>query len=147
MTRLTVDKVVIYLTSHGKLLVFDHPNISEAGTQVPAGTIEPGEPPERAAMREAFEESGLSSLALRRFLGEREFDATPFGRDEIHHRYFFHLECQGDSPDRWRHFEDQPSDGGEPIEFEIYWVEMPDHVPELIACQGDLLHIIAEVAS
>lgn len=98
-------------------------------------------------MREAFEETGLSPLAVRGFLGEREFDASPFGRDEIHHRYFFHLEYEGDSPDRWRHFEERPSDGGEPVEFELYWVEMPDEAPELIAGQGDLLHMIAEAAS
>ena len=147
MTRHAVDKVVTYIISDGKLLVFDHPDIPEAGTEVPAGTIEQGEPPDEAAIREAFEETGLSPLVLRRFLGEREFDAAPFGRDEIHHRFFFHLEYEGDSPDRWRHFEEQPSDGDEPVEFELYWVEMPNEVPELIAGQGDVLHMIAGVAS
>lgn len=39
MTRHAVDKVVIYITSHGKLLVFDHSNVTEAGTQVPVETL------------------------------------------------------------------------------------------------------------
>ena len=33
---------------------------------------------------------------------------------------FFCLEYEDDSPDRWRHFEEQPYDGGEPVEFELY---------------------------
>ena len=40
-------------------------------------------------MREAFEETGLTSLVMWRFLGEREIDIASFGRDEIHHRHFF----------------------------------------------------------
>ncbi|HCH10916.1 MAG TPA: hypothetical protein DEW32_17165 [Dehalococcoidia bacterium] len=120
MPNQTVDKAVAYITCDGKLLVVDHPGIPETGTQVPAGTIAPGEPPAEAAMREAFEETGLTSFVMRRFLGERASDIAPFGRDEIHHRYFFHLEYEDDSPDRWRHFEEQPYDGGEPVEFELY---------------------------
>ena len=40
-------------------------------------------------MREAFEETGLTSLVMWRSLGEREIDIASFGRDEIHHRHFF----------------------------------------------------------
>jgi 8-oxo-dGTP pyrophosphatase MutT (NUDIX family) len=145
--RPIIDKAVAYITRYEKLLVFDHPGIPEAGTQVPVGTIEPGEPPDEAVLREAYEETGLAPLVMRRFLGEREFDIRPFGRDEIHHRHFYHLEFNGDAPDRWRHFEEQPSDGGEPVEFELYWADMPLEALELIAGQGDLLHMIAEVVS
>ena len=120
MPNQTVDKAVAYITCDGKLLVFDHPGIPETGTQVPAGTIAPGEPPAEAAMREAFEETGLTSLVMWRSLGEREIDIASFGRDEIHHRHFFHLEYEDDSPDRWRHFEEQPYAGGEPVAFELY---------------------------
>jgi hypothetical protein len=84
---------------------------------------------------------------MRKFLGERAFDIAPFGRDEIHHRYFFHLEYEDDSPDRWRHFEDQPYNGGGPVEFELYWVDTPSEAVELIAGQGELLHMIDEVTS
>lgn len=87
------QKVLAYITWNDKLLVFSHPDFPEAGIQVPAGTIEPGETPEVAALREAFEETGLTRLMLVTALGEQVRDVTPFGKNELHHRYFFHLLC------------------------------------------------------
>ena len=127
--------------------MLDHPGIPETRTQVPTGAIASGEPPAEAAMREAFEETGLTSLVMWRFLGEREIDIASFGRGEIHHRHFFHLRYEDDSPDCWRHFEELLSDGGEPVELELYWGDMLSDAVELIAGQGDLLHMIKEVAS
>jgi 8-oxo-dGTP pyrophosphatase MutT (NUDIX family) len=67
----TVHKVTCFITRPGDrgtdLLLFRHP---DAGVQIPAGTVEPGETPEAAAMREATEESGLTGLVLLRYLGE-----------------------------------------------------------------------------
>ena len=60
---------------------------------------------------------------------------------------FFHLGYADDSPDCWRHFEELLSDGGEPVELELYWGDMLSDAVELIAGQGDLLHMIKEVAS
>ena len=54
-----VEKAVCYITRDRRILVFEHPGAPDAGIQVPAGTIEPGEDPARAALREAAEESGL----------------------------------------------------------------------------------------
>lgn len=51
-----------------ELLVFRHPN---AGVQLPAGTVEEGEPFEEAALREAWEETGLTALAVVARLGWR----------------------------------------------------------------------------
>ena len=45
------------------------------------------------------------------------------------------------------HFEELLSDGGEPVELELYWGDMLSDAVELIAGQGDLLHMIKEVAS
>ena len=39
------QKALVYITWGDKLLVFSHPDFPEAGIQVPAGTIEPGEEP------------------------------------------------------------------------------------------------------
>lgn len=64
-------KVFAYITSGNRLLVFWHPDAPEAGTQVPAGTVEPGERPEAAVLREAFEETSLPGLELAGLLGER----------------------------------------------------------------------------
>ena len=48
------------------LLLFEHPS---AGIQVPAGTVEQGEDPQAAALREGREESGLKGLKLEAYLG------------------------------------------------------------------------------
>lgn len=68
----TLDKVTAFIVrrtrSAPELLLFRHPY---AGIQIPAGTVEPDEEPEQAALREAKEESGLKALNLRSFLGKR----------------------------------------------------------------------------
>ena len=132
-----VEKVVAYVTRDEQLLVFRHVD-SDAGIQVPAGTLEPGESPDEGVTREAREETGLDSLKVRRFLGTHDYDMSPYGRAELHRRHFYHLECKGDAPSVWCHFE---TGGGtsKGIEFELYWVMLPDHVPELAAGQGDFL--------
>jgi 8-oxo-dGTP pyrophosphatase MutT (NUDIX family) len=48
------------------LLLFEHPN---AGVQIPAGTVEEGESPEQAVLREAAEETGLAGFSTLRYLG------------------------------------------------------------------------------
>jgi len=134
------DKVVAYITRGDKLLVFSHPLHPEAGIQVPAGTIEEGESPDEAALREAREETGLHELEICSFLGVREHDLSPYGMAKVHRRYFFHLECRQETPTTWRHDENDPSDGStEPIEFEFFWVRFPHEVPELSGGQGELL--------
>jgi 8-oxo-dGTP pyrophosphatase MutT (NUDIX family) len=49
-----------------EVLLLDHPN---AGIQVPAGTVEEGEAPEAAAVREAMEETGLDGFGPPRAAG------------------------------------------------------------------------------
>jgi 8-oxo-dGTP diphosphatase len=135
-----VHKVVAYITDGDKLLVFSHPHHPEAGIQVPAGTVEEGESPIDAVLREAREETGLDELEVRSYLGVREYDLSVYGRSEVQRRHFFHLALCGEAPTRWRHYEKHPSDGSlEPIEFELFWVKFPREVPELITGQGELL--------
>ena len=133
-------KVFAYITHGRRLLVFRHPESPEAGIQVPAGTVQPGEDLEAAVLREATEETGRTDLVLVRFLGEEVRDRSDVGRDEIHHRHFYHLRCTGDPPATWRHWETDPSDGSPgPIPFDFFWAPLPDGVPELIAGHGNLL--------
>jgi 8-oxo-dGTP pyrophosphatase MutT (NUDIX family) len=70
-----VQKVTAFITrSTGavtQLLLFRHPY---AGIQLPAGTVEPGEVPEEAVLREAEEETGLDGLTLRQLLGREEIN-------------------------------------------------------------------------
>ena len=122
-----VEKAFAYITSLDKLLVFDHVEFPDAGVQVPAGTIRPEETPARAATREAREETGLDQFLRIDFLGNANFDARPYGRDEIHRRHFFHLPLRGDAPQRWRHREQDPSVGdSEAIELELYWLPLSE---------------------
>src|SRR5690348_12374526 len=96
-------KVFAYITHTDRLLVFRHPTAPEVGIQVPAGTVQAGEPPAVAVLREAAEETGLDGLRLARLLGEQLRRMADFGRDEVHHRYFYHLCCPGAPPITWRH--------------------------------------------
>ncbi len=138
-------KVLAYITHGDRLLVFTHPYVPEAGIQVPAGTVKAGERPADAVMREASEETGLTNLTLVRLLGEQIRDMTDFGRAEVHHRYIYHLRCDGNPPETWRHNESDPSEGSaEPIVFEFFWARLPHDVPELIADHDLLLPKLIE---
>lgn len=134
----TRHRVYAYITHGRRLLVFAHTDVPEAGIQVPAGTVRPGEPPYRAVMREAEEETGLIDLELVSFLGRLQQDMTRFGVEEDQHAWFYHLRCGGRPPESWRHGE---TSGGrhEPIRFDLFWAALPDGVPELIALNGAML--------
>jgi ADP-ribose pyrophosphatase YjhB (NUDIX family) len=127
-------KVFAYVTYRDQLLVFSHPDFPEAGLQVPAGTLNPGERPEEGVMREAYEETGLQNLVLVRFLGETRREMRDFGLEQVHQRFYFHLACSEEPPQTWRHYETHPSDGSPaPIAFDFFWVPFPGGVPPLIA--------------
>lgn len=125
-------KVFAYITHQQRLLVFRHRDFPEAGVQVPAGTLESGEKPAIGVLREAWEETGLINLHIVSWLGEQQRDMSDFGRPELHHRTFFHLRCPQQPPEQWSHAEKHASDGGEPIWFDFFWVDLTA-VPPLIA--------------
>ena len=140
-----IQKVFAYITHRNRLLVFRHTDFSEAGIQVPAGTVLPHEDLTIAVLREAEEETGLQDLVIKAYLGEQIRNMGDVGKDEIHHRHFYHLLCVGDPPEKWQHDESSPSDGGSsPIRFEFFWAELPDKIPELIADHGIMLPILAK---
>jgi 8-oxo-dGTP diphosphatase len=140
------QKVYAYITHRDRLLVFVQPaTLEESGVQVPGGTMDLGEAPEQAVMREAHEETGLDDLRIVRFLGSRDRDLRPYGDDEIHHRHFFHLICTGEPPERWDHDELHPSDGSPaPVRFTLFWVPLPDGVPALTGDRGACLPELME---
>jgi len=129
------------------LLVFRHPYAPEAGIQVPAGTIEENEQAEEAVLREAFEETGLTDLTLSCFLGESERDMADFGCDEIHHRFFYHLQYHGKLVSTWRHEELYHSSPPSlmPIIFEFFWAPLPHDIPPLIADHGAMLPQLVKI--
>jgi 8-oxo-dGTP pyrophosphatase MutT (NUDIX family) len=132
------DKVLVYVVRDGHLLVFRHTDYSyeEVGLQVPAGSIRDGESPEEAALREAREETGLTTYTIVRKVGETEYDISPY-RSEIQRRHVFHLELHEDTPERWASQEDH--DGmATPTRFECFWIPLEaGHV--LQSGQGALL--------
>ena len=124
---LEVDKVVCYVIHDGHLLLFTHDTIPliKTGVQVPAGSIESGETPERAAERELFEETGGSGRVVRS-LGEERYDVRP-ARDEIAVRRFFLISVeQPDLTERWRAGERSRSDGGEGVSWTCWWMPLHD---------------------
>ncbi len=136
------DRVVIYITQGEKLLIFRHTEYPEAGIQVPAGTVKPGEDLSEAAIREACEETGLIEVELE-LRGRLGVDVHRFegadGSASVR-RHFYHLEFTGTSPGKWLHYERDPSDGTPgPIEFEFTWVVFPGGVPVLAGNQGAML--------
>ena len=134
-----VRKVVTYITEGNSLLVFRHRDFPEVGLQVPAGTVEENEELERAALREAAEETGLKNFGAVRYLGTSDYDISVL-RPEIHERHFFHLEALPPVPKEWVHFETSPSGGdGKPIAFNCFWIDRKEADSRLFLGFGEML--------
>jgi 8-oxo-dGTP pyrophosphatase MutT (NUDIX family) len=97
------QKVLIYVLRPAagvpEVLVFVHRDYPEAGVQVPAGTVEPGEDVTAAAHRELVEESGLGPERVR--LVRKLTDHPEPEWDQ--HRHVFVFEPLVALPDTWSH--------------------------------------------
>ncbi|GAB7528909.1 NUDIX domain-containing protein [Pseudomonas sp. 3A(2025)] len=86
--------VVLSPTLPAGILLFRHPL---AGVQLVKGTIEPGETPGEAALRELMEEAGISVATIKDDLGW--WDAGHCGQV-----WSFHLcQVEGPLPEHWSH--------------------------------------------
>jgi ADP-ribose pyrophosphatase YjhB (NUDIX family) len=139
------DKVIAYVVRWDaggwQLLVFEHTDAPEAGLQVPAGTVEPGEPLEAALWRELSEESGLRppQVALIAKLDE----AAEPEWDVVRHIYL--LRAADGLPPSWQHVvagagEDQG------LVFEYRWDEISRR-PRLAGHQDRWLALIEQSLS
>ncbi len=128
------QKVVIYITKGEQLYVFRHA-APEPGFQVPKGSIQPGETPLQAAVREAYEESGFRFEHLH-FLGEVEMTDAPW-HDE--HWHVFWAEAPTDAPEAFQH---TVSGKGADQQMVFFYQLTPLASPTLDWNMGVLLHRI-----
>jgi 8-oxo-dGTP diphosphatase len=98
------DRVLAYVTrerdGRRELLVFDHRDYPDAGTQVPAGRLEPDEDREAGLLRELEEEAGLADARIVRKFATFGPGELPHGRSYTNHAY--ELESPG-ARDEWEH--------------------------------------------
>jgi 8-oxo-dGTP pyrophosphatase MutT (NUDIX family) len=144
--HLRLSKVVAYITrisAQGgtELLVFDHRDFPEAGTQVPAGTVEEGEAIEAALAREVEEETGLAGCSVVREIAV--YDWVHPDTHNTHERHVFHMLAPVSTPDVWTWIE---TSGGVVPESEGYvfvyrWMPL-DQLIDLAGNQGDYLDAI-----
>ncbi|CAI3797972.1 hypothetical protein GLGCALEP_01964 [Pseudomonas sp. MM221] len=105
--------VVLSSTLPPKILLFRHPL---AGVQLVKGTIEEGEAPAAAALRELSEESGITKATLKQDLGC--WDAEHLGQV-----WSFHLcQVEGALPEHWSH---QTQDDHGHL-FRFFWAAFDD---------------------
>lgn len=140
-----VEKVVAYITDPsrtGHVLVFEHDNKwSEAGIQVPAGTVNPSEPIEAALFREIGEESGLSNLRI-----VEKIDQYVMFRNthsQFNRRHVFLLATESSLPEKWSH-----SVGGDGIDtgmnFHFYWMPFTEAEYKLVGSFGSSISKIKD---
>ncbi|MYQ36833.1 ADP-ribose pyrophosphatase YjhB, NUDIX family [Streptomyces sp. LamerLS-316] len=99
--RIRVAAYVIRRRAVPELLVFDHVGMADAGTQVPAGGVEPGEELSYAVLREVAEETGLPDATV---LREVAVDERPHPETRRPRRTtFFLLRAPEDTADAWLH--------------------------------------------
>ena len=134
----TRDRVYTYITRGNQILLFTQPGSPEAGIQVPAGTVEQGEDPKDAAIREAREETGLNGLTFVRFLAQDVRDMRDCGTEEMQTRWFYHLKCEIPAPNTWSHGEFAP-DGTLLHPFEFFWARLPNDIPKLVANYDEMI--------
>ena len=128
------QRVLAYVTrereGRKELLVFDIPDLPHAGTQVPAGRVDPGESAAECLHRELHEEAGLDAIRIVRelpILGEwvakSEYD-----------NHAFEVCIEGpDAPDTWEHVVHGDGDDAGFV-FVYRWVAVHD---DIVLWEGD----------
>lgn len=120
-----------------EVLVFDHRDFPEAGTQIIGGTVDPGEDLIGALLREIFEESGLqfSASDIIKKLGETQYQRRDI--KELNHRHYFLIHSNNLS-DTWAHtVHSDGQDNG--MVFHFYWMTLSKAKEELTGNFGELI--------
>ncbi|WP_435178722.1 NUDIX hydrolase [Halorussus sp. AFM4] len=116
-----VQKACAYITrGDGELLVFEGPE--HDGLQIPKGTVESGEDPRTAVLREVAEESDLGAVGPTRHLTTDVWTRRR-SPPKRYVRHFFHATVH-EPRDSWTHT--VTGEGEERgAEFEFSWVDLP----------------------
>ncbi|WP_199749866.1 NUDIX domain-containing protein [Amycolatopsis sp. WAC 04169] len=124
--RIRVAAYVLRYKAGLQLLVFEHQGMPEAGTQVPAGGVRPGEPLGQAARREVLEETGLTETVV---VGSLTTEGKAHPHDGRPRRTtYFQLRAPATGPDSWCHrVGGDGSDAG--LVFECRFQPLPLHGP------------------
>jgi ADP-ribose pyrophosphatase YjhB (NUDIX family) len=115
-----VEKVQAYHTRETdggrELLVFRQITQPYELVEVPGGTVEPGEDPDLAVLREVLEESGLTVRIIRKLASVER--AAP---KHIELRHCYHVATDHELPDTWLH---TVTGGGEDCDmvFSYFWL-------------------------
>jgi ADP-ribose pyrophosphatase YjhB (NUDIX family) len=134
--ELTPLRVVAYVTRGDELLVFEHRDLPEAGTQVPAGRLDPGELLEEGLARELAEEVGIEAQVVRELGTATRDHGEEVGTYETH---YFHVETD-DPREAWEH---EVSGAGDDagLVFSCHFVTRTP-APQLAGNQGEFLHLL-----
>lgn len=143
VAELVRRRVVAYVTRKRdgriELLVFDHKDMPDVPTQVPAGRIDAHESLEDGLTREVEEETGLTGI---RIVGELA-DARTFERlfgPGAHESHAFHAVASAEGPDAWEHpVTGTGMDAG--LVYLCRWVPLEDCPP----LWGDVDPLVAEL--
>jgi 8-oxo-dGTP pyrophosphatase MutT (NUDIX family) len=119
-----IEKACACVVQRGRVLVFRHPH-SSAGVQLPKGTIEPGEVPAAAVVRELAEESGLNLSAPPKLIAEMKFTgsrnkAFPEKPPTQQRWFIFRFDAVELLPEHWSHTATgSPEEDG--LIFDYFW--------------------------
>ncbi|MEU6002641.1 NUDIX domain-containing protein [Streptomyces sp. NPDC047197] len=99
--RIRVAAYVLRYRAVPEVLVFDHVGMPDAGTQIPAGGVRPGEGLEEAVLREVAEETGLLTGTVVRQIAVEDKPHPESGAPR--RTTFFLLRAPADTADAWHH--------------------------------------------
>lgn len=136
-------RVACYVVREGlagpEVLVFDHVDVPDSGTQVPAGGMEPGESVEEAALREVAEETGLTGARVVRRLGVSDRPHPDTGAPQHTTYVLMRYDGRSDQPAEpwtWK-VEGEGEDGG--MLFRCWFTPLPLDGVELAGHQSEFL--------
>jgi len=117
-----------------QVLVFRH-SVTEAGIQIPKGTVNTNETTYDAVIREMKEETGLKDFNVEKLLAK---DLWENDDGVLHNRFFYKINVS-DTLDEWDY---NPAGGGDEavLIFNYFWISSKDDI-ELSRVHGDYLHL------